>query len=107
MAIPAVVRGGASISGGRGTVLGTVLGLLAIVVLQNGLRLSGQPAELAGILTRVPLVGTILADPLSTRDARPRPPETATEVMDGKNSQPAVACGTIPAAPLLVVARNR
>src|SRR5229473_885728 len=46
MAITAVVLGGASIFGGRGTVLGTVLGLLAIVVLQNGLRLSGQPAEL-------------------------------------------------------------
>ena len=40
-AIAAVVLGGASIFGGRGTVLGTVLGLFAIVVLQNGLRLSG------------------------------------------------------------------
>ena len=39
MAITAVVLGGASIFGGRGTVLGTVLGLFAIVVLQNGLRL--------------------------------------------------------------------
>src|SRR6185503_15383311 len=37
MAITAVVLGGASIFGGRGTVLGTVLGLFAIVVLQNGL----------------------------------------------------------------------
>ena len=48
MAITAVVLGGASIFGGRGTVLGTVLGLFAIVVLQNGLRLSAQPAELGG-----------------------------------------------------------
>ncbi|HEX6624554.1 MAG TPA: ABC transporter permease, partial [Pyrinomonadaceae bacterium] len=53
MAITAVVLGGASIFGGRGTVLGTVLGLFAIVILQNGLRLSAQPAELAGILTGV------------------------------------------------------
>ncbi len=40
MAITAVVLGGASIFGGRGTILGTVLGLFAIVILQNGLRLS-------------------------------------------------------------------
>ena len=57
MAITAVVLGGASIFGGRGTVLGTVLGLFSIVLLQNGLRLSGQPAELSGILTGVLLVG--------------------------------------------------
>jgi rhamnose transport system permease protein len=62
MAITAVVLGGASIFGGRGTILGTVLGLFAIVILQNGLRLSAQPAELAGILTGVLLVATILFD---------------------------------------------
>src|SRR6185503_15487013 len=63
-AITAVVLGGASIFGGRGTIMGTVLGLFAIVILQNGLRLSGQPAELAGILTGVLLVATILLDRL-------------------------------------------
>src|SRR5712692_4918426 len=67
MAITAVVLGGTSIFGGRGTALGTVLGLFAIVILQNGLRLSAQPAELAGILTGVLLVGTILVDRLSAR----------------------------------------
>src|SRR5215204_4688142 len=72
-AIAAVVLGGASIVGGRGTVLGTVLGLFAIVILQNGLRLSGQPAELAGILTGVLLVATILIDRLSRRsEAKPQ-----------------------------------
>ena len=64
MAITAVVLGGASIFGGRGTVLGTMLGLFGIVILQNGLRLSAQPAELAGILTGVLLVATILVDRL-------------------------------------------
>ncbi len=62
MAITAVVLGGASIFGGRGTVLGTMLGLFGIVILQNGLRLSAQPAELAGILTGALLVTTILID---------------------------------------------
>ena len=65
MAITAVVLGGTSIFGGRGTVLGTVLGLFAIVILQNGLRLSAQPAELTGILTGALLLGTILIDRLS------------------------------------------
>jgi rhamnose transport system permease protein len=51
LAITAVVLGGTSIFGGRASVVGTVLGLLALGVLQNGLRLSDQPAELAGILT--------------------------------------------------------
>src|SRR5205807_9657018 len=67
MAITAVVLGGTSIFGGRGTVLGTALGLFAIVILQNGLRLSAQPAELAGIVTGALLVGTILIDRLSSR----------------------------------------
>ena len=37
-AITAVVLGGTSIFGGRGSVAGTLLGLFAIAVLQNGLR---------------------------------------------------------------------
>jgi rhamnose transport system permease protein len=45
------VLGGTSIAGGKGTIAGSLLGLLAIVVLQNGLRLAALPAELAGILT--------------------------------------------------------
>src|SRR5947208_3629381 len=68
MAITAVVLGGTSIFGGRGTVLGTVLGLFAIVILQNGQRLSAQPAELAGILTGALLLGTILLERLSLFD---------------------------------------
>ena len=43
LAIAAVVLGGTSITGGRGTLSGTLFGLLCLVVLQNGLRLSGQP----------------------------------------------------------------
>ena len=57
LAITAVVLGGTSIFGGRGTILGTVLGLFASSLLQNGLRLAGLPAELAGILTGVLLRG--------------------------------------------------
>jgi rhamnose transport system permease protein len=63
-AITAVVLGGTSIFGGRGTIGGTVLGLLAIVVLQQGLRLSRGPSELAGILTGALLVGSIAMNQL-------------------------------------------
>ena len=58
-AITAVVLGGTSIFGGRGSVAGTLLGLFAIAVLQNGLRLADLPAELAGVLTGVLLLAAI------------------------------------------------
>jgi len=50
-AITAVVLGGTSIFGGTGTVHGTLLGVAAIAVLGNGLIHTGQPRELAGLLT--------------------------------------------------------
>ena len=106
MAITAVVLGGASIFGGRGTVLGTVLGLFAIVVLQNGLRLSRQPAELAGILTGVLLLVTIVLNRFSTLTSRKRQNETETEEIDVKNSQVAVLSAVILLAALLVAGSN-
>lgn len=59
IAITAVVLGGTSIFGGSGTVAGSLLGLAATVILQNGLRLSAWPTELAGICTGVLLITTI------------------------------------------------
>jgi rhamnose transport system permease protein len=56
LAITAVVLGGTSIFGGRASVAGTVLGLFALALLQNGLRLADQPAELAGIFTGILLL---------------------------------------------------
>jgi len=104
MAITAVVLGGASIFGGRGTVLGTVLGLFAIVVLQNGLRLSRQPAELAGILTGVLLLVTIVLNRFSGLSSAGR--QTETEEIDVKNSQVAVLSAVILLAALLVAGSN-
>jgi rhamnose transport system substrate-binding protein len=119
MAITAVVLGGASIFGGRGTVLGTALGLFAIVILQNGLRLSAMRAELAGILTGILLLVTIAID----RFSRQRIPG-AKKIQTGltgffriqhdsdedettvKNSQVAVLSTVILAAALIVAATN-
>ena len=107
MAITAVVLGGASIFGGRGTVLGTMLGLLSIVLLQNGLRLTGQPAELSGILTGVLLVGTITVDMLSRQSkARPISSTIATEQDDVRNSQVGFLSAVILAGALIVAASN-
>ena len=106
MAITAVVLGGASIFGGRGTVLGTVLGLSAIVVLQNGLRLSGAPAELAGILTGTLLVATILLDRLSRAIGRAARADAAVGEDEVKNSQVVALSAVILAAALLVVGGN-
>ena len=103
MAITAVVLGGASIFGGRGTILGTVLGLFAIVILQNGLRLSGQPSELAGILMGLLLVGTILLDRLSKRS---RSVESSLEEDEVRNSQVAVLSGVILTGALIVAGSN-
>lgn len=50
-AITAVVLGGTSIFGGVGSVHGTLLGVAAIAVLNNGLVHARQPREMAGMLT--------------------------------------------------------
>jgi rhamnose transport system substrate-binding protein len=117
MAITAVVLGGTSIFGGRGTVLGTMLGLLAIVILQNGLRLSAQPAELTGILTGVLLLSTIALSRWPDKFkfiGRPRDRaidktgfagQTAEDI-DVKNSQVAVLSVVILIAALIVAGSN-
>jgi rhamnose transport system substrate-binding protein len=108
MAITAVVLGGASIFGGRGTILGTVLGLFAIVILQNGLRLSAQPAELAGILTGALLTATILIDRLTIRSGAAASPTVSTEAGGLKvtNRQLAILIAVILAAALIVTGGN-
>ncbi len=63
-AITAVVLGGASVAGGRGTIAGTLLGLFILAVLQNGLQLAALPSELAGVLTGVILITAITIDRL-------------------------------------------
>lgn len=105
MAITAVVLGGASIFGGRGTILGTVLGLFAIVILQNGLRLSGQPAEFAGILTGVLLVATILIDRIS-RQAAAKPKKEFLEEEEVRNSQVGILSTVILLAAIIVAGSN-
>jgi rhamnose transport system substrate-binding protein len=64
MAITAVVLGGTSIFGGRGTIAGTLLGVAILGILQTGVRLADLPAELAGVLTAVLLILALGANKL-------------------------------------------
>jgi rhamnose transport system permease protein len=70
IAITAVVLGGTSIFGGSGTIVGTFMGLAAIVVLQNGLRLSAWPTEVAGVSTGTLLVLTIAIERWANKEDR-------------------------------------
>ena len=55
-AITAVVLGGTSIFGGVGSVHGTLLGVAAIAILDNGIIHALQPEEMAGMFTGVLLI---------------------------------------------------
>jgi ribose/xylose/arabinose/galactoside ABC-type transport system permease subunit len=61
-AITIVVLGGTSVSGGEGTLLGTALGYLTLVLLQNDMSLHRLPAEYHGVAIAFLLIGALLLD---------------------------------------------
>jgi rhamnose transport system permease protein len=69
-AITAIVIGGTSVFGGRGDLFGSVLGLLFLCVLQNGLHLLAAPSEATGVLTGMLLIGVVAVDLLNDRFQR-------------------------------------
>jgi rhamnose transport system substrate-binding protein len=107
-AITAVVLGGTSVFGGRGTVWGTLFGLFSISILQNGLRLAALPSEMSGVLTGIVLIATIALGRLrgrtETETALPDKSPDESDIM--KNSQLAVLCGAIIVGSLIVAATN-
>ena len=68
-AITAVVLGGTSVMGGRGSIFGTLLGLFFLTVLQNGMHLVGMPSEMTGVITGVLLLAVVTFEVLQKRFA--------------------------------------
>jgi rhamnose transport system permease protein len=66
--ITAVVLGGTSIFGGRGTILGTVLGLILMQALKNGLALSGVKGDGTIVVIGIVLIVAILVSNVFSRD---------------------------------------
>jgi len=67
--IAAVVIGGTSLSGGRGSILGTVLGCLIIGVLNNGLFLLDVSPFWQQVIKGLVILAAVAADRLGTRRA--------------------------------------
>jgi ribose transport system permease protein len=66
-AIAAVVIGGTSLSGGKGTILGTVIGALIMNVLTNGLRILSVPQEWQTVVVGLVIMAAVYADMMRTK----------------------------------------
>ena len=66
--ITAVVLGGTSIFGGRGTIVGTLLGLVVVQALKNGLLLAGVKGDATIVVIGLILIGTIILSNLFGRN---------------------------------------
>ncbi len=69
--ITAVVLGGTSLFGGRGSVLGSLVGALIIGVFRNGLTLMGVSSVYQILVTGILVILAVTADRLTHREARP------------------------------------
>ncbi|MFE3448754.1 ABC transporter permease [Nonomuraea sp. NPDC059194] len=68
--ITAVVLGGTSLFGGRGLVLGTLIGALIVGVFRNGLQLMGVPSIYQTLITGILVILAVAVDQLSRRRTR-------------------------------------
>ena len=69
-AITAVVLGGTSLFGGRGSVLGSLVGALIVGVFRNGLTLMGVSSVYQILITGILVILAVATDQLSRRGAR-------------------------------------
>ncbi|MDV7145605.1 ABC transporter permease [Tropicimonas sp. TH_r6] len=66
-AITAVILGGTSLFGGRGKLLGTILGVLLYGIIINGLVLTGTNPYLQSLIKGLILLGVVLLDTLTQK----------------------------------------
>jgi len=67
--IAAVVIGGASLTGGRGTVIGTIIGTLLISFLRNGLTLLGISTNIQLVVIGAIIIGAVAIDQMARAKA--------------------------------------
>jgi fructose transport system permease protein len=65
--ITAVVLGGTSLMGGRGHIMGTLIGALIVGVFRNGLQLMGVPSIYQVLITGILVIVAVSIDQLSHR----------------------------------------
>jgi ribose transport system permease protein len=65
--IAAVVIGGGSLSGGEGSILGSLAGALIMIVLRTGLRMVNAPAPVQEILIGAVIIVAVVVDQLQHR----------------------------------------
>jgi len=70
--IAAVVIGGASLMGGKGSIGGTTIGVLILMTLENGLNITGLPTFYRYIATGLILIIAVVIDQFSPETARGR-----------------------------------
>jgi simple sugar transport system permease protein len=69
--IAAVVLGGASLTGGRGSVIGAILGVTLVTIMSNSLVLIGVPSEWRRVVTgAIIIIGTGIPAIQAQRNAR-------------------------------------
>jgi ribose transport system permease protein len=69
-AVTAVILGGASLAGGRGSIVGTILGVLVIGVINNGLVLLNVVSFWQDVVRNLLLIAAVAIDQLRLRLAR-------------------------------------
>jgi fructose transport system permease protein len=68
--ITAVVLGGTSLFGGRGSVIGTLAGALIVGVIRNGLQLIGVASIYQTLITGILVIVAVAVDQLARRRQR-------------------------------------
>jgi fructose transport system permease protein len=68
-AITAVVLGGTSLFGGRGTIIGTLIGALIIGVVRNGLVLMGVASTYQILITGILVILAVSVDQIARKRA--------------------------------------
>ena len=62
-----MVVGGASLNGGQGNVIGTLIGALIIAVINNGMNLTGVESYTQKVVLGLVILGAVLLDRLKQR----------------------------------------